>query len=83
MTFNMAVSVLWAAYNSIPALLLLHFTILGHKGMRVSVLIGGVLSTVLMLGVIICVWLLLPPTYDFGQVSRALLIDQSSTSAIP
>ncbi|DBB16038.1 hypothetical protein WJX82_000557 [Trebouxia sp. C0006] len=67
MTFNMVVSVLWAAYNSIPPLLLLHFAFAGYKGMRFNVRLCGLLATLLMLGVIICVWLLLPPTYDFGQ----------------
>ena len=71
MTFNMVVSVLWAAYNSIPPLLLLHFAFAGYKGMRFNVRLCGLLATLLMLGVIICVWLLLPPTYDFGQVSPA------------
>ncbi len=71
MTFNMVVSVLWAAYNSIPPLLLLHFAFAGYKGMRTNVRICGVLATLIMLGVIICVWLLLPPTFDFGKVSMA------------
>ena len=34
MTFNMAVSVLWAAYNSIPPLLLLHFAFLHSRATR-------------------------------------------------
>ena len=68
MTFNMAVSVLWAAYNSIPPLLLLHFAFAGYKGMRWNVRILSVLASLLLLGIIVCVWLLLPPTYDFGQV---------------
>ena len=69
MTFNMAVSVLWAAYNSIPPLLLLHFAFVGYKGMRWNVRISSIMASLILLGVIICVWLLLPPTYDFGQVS--------------
>ena len=68
MTFNMVVSVLWAAYNSIPPILLLHFAFAGHKGMRWNVRILSMLASLLLLGVIVCVWLLLPPTYDFGQV---------------
>lgn len=68
MTFNMVVSVLWAAYNSIPAILLLHFAFAGYKGMRCNVRICSTLASLILLGVLICVWLLLPPSYDFGQV---------------
>ena len=72
MTFNMAVSVLWAAYNSVPPLLLLHFAFAGYKGMRTNVRICGIMSSLILLGVLICVWLLLPPKFDFGQVGLSL-----------
>lgn len=74
MTFNMAVSVLWAAYNSIPPLLLLHYALMRHKGLHRNVQVLGVLGSLLLLGVLICVWLLLPPTYDFGEVCNKALV---------
>ena len=68
MTFNLVVSILWAVYNSIPAALLLHYALAGNRGLRHNVRTCSVLSVAVMVGVIISVWLLLPPSYDFGKV---------------
>lgn len=68
MTFNLVVSIFWAAYNAIPAVLLLHYAISGNRGLKHTVRTCSILSAVVMLGVIVSVWLLLPPSYDFGKV---------------
>ena len=67
MTFNLVVSIFWAAYNAIPAALLLHYALAGNKGLKHNIRACSIISAAVMLGVLISVWLLLPPSYDFGK----------------
>lgn len=69
MTFNLVVSIFWATYNAIPAVLLLHYACSGNKGLRHNIRVCSIISVAVMLGVLISVWLLLPPSYDFGKVT--------------
>ena len=73
MTFNLVVSIFWAAYNAIPAALLLHYALAGNKGLKHNIRACSIISAAVMLGVLISVWLLLPPSYDFGKV-RAMIL---------
>lgn len=74
MTFNLVVSIFWAAYNAIPAALLLHYALAGNKGLKHNIRACSIISAAVMLGVLISVWLLLPPSYDFGKVRAAILL---------
>ena len=69
MTFNLVVSIFWATYNAIPAVLLLHYACSGNKGLKHNIRVCSIISVAVMLGVLISVWLLLPPSYDFGKVT--------------
>ena len=74
MTFNLVVSIFWAAYNAIPAALLLHYALAGNKGLKHNIRACSIISAAVMLGVLISVWLLLPPSYDFGKVGTVITV---------
>jgi hypothetical protein len=49
--------------NSIPPLLLLHYTLWEEKGLRKSCFVARIVQNVTVIGVIVAIWLLIPPSY--------------------
>lgn len=68
-TFSLVVSLAWAVYNTIPPLLLLHYAVLDTRGLRASMSVCSIIGSIVLLAIIVAVWVLLPPSYHFGEVS--------------